>query len=96
MARFTKKGKLSLERNSIKAPMGGLNSVGDLLTMRTLKNIIHIHIQIIVGLKHLNGSVIICYYIINSVNNYSLQYKWIFLNTKCTFNPFFFYIIQTG
>ncbi len=38
MARFTKKGKLSLERNSIKAPMGGLNSVGDLLTMRTLKN----------------------------------------------------------
>ncbi len=37
-ARFTKQGKLTLERNSIKAPMGGGNSAGDLLIMRTLKN----------------------------------------------------------
>ncbi len=37
-ARFTKQGKLALERNSIKAPMGGENSVGDLLTRCTLKN----------------------------------------------------------
>ncbi len=36
-ARFTKQGKLVLARNSIKAPMGGENSAGDLLTMRTLK-----------------------------------------------------------
>ncbi len=37
-ARFTKQGKLALERNSIKAQMGGENSAGDLLTTRTLKN----------------------------------------------------------
>ncbi len=37
-ARFTKQGKLVLERNSIKAPMGGEISVVDLLTMHTWKN----------------------------------------------------------
>ncbi len=37
-ARFTKQGELALECNSIKAQMGGENSVGDLLTMHTLKN----------------------------------------------------------
>ncbi len=37
-ARFTKQGKLALERNSIKAPMRGENSACDLLTMRTLKH----------------------------------------------------------
>ncbi len=31
-ARFTKQGKLALERNSIKAQMRGENSVGDLPT----------------------------------------------------------------
>ncbi len=36
--RFTKQGKLVLERNSVKAPMGGDNSACDLQTMRTLKN----------------------------------------------------------
>ncbi len=45
-ARFTKQGKLALERISIKAQMGGDNSAGDLLTMCTLKNtdaISHFH-----------------------------------------------------
>uniref|UniRef100_A0A673GRN8 Zinc finger and BTB domain containing 22b n=1 Tax=Sinocyclocheilus rhinocerous TaxID=307959 RepID=A0A673GRN8_9TELE len=37
-ARFTKQGKLALKRNSIKAPMGGEKSAGDLLTRCTLKN----------------------------------------------------------
>ncbi len=37
-ARFTNQGKLILECNSIKAPMRGDNSVGDLPTMHTLKN----------------------------------------------------------
>ncbi len=36
-ARFTAQGKLALEHNSIKAPMGGGNSACDLLTMHTLK-----------------------------------------------------------
>ncbi len=36
--RFTKQGILALEHNSIKAPMGGENSAGDLLTRCTLKN----------------------------------------------------------
>ncbi len=36
--KLIKLGKLALERNSIKATMGGENSVGDLLTMHTLKN----------------------------------------------------------
>ncbi len=35
-ARFTKQGKLSLERNSIEAPMGGKNYACDLLTMCTM------------------------------------------------------------
>ncbi len=37
-ARFTKQGNLALERNSIKVPMGGENSAGDLLIRCTLKN----------------------------------------------------------
>ncbi len=37
-ARFAKQGKVALERNYLKAPMGGENSAGDLLTMLTLKN----------------------------------------------------------
>ncbi len=37
MARFTKQGKLALERNSIKAPMGGDTSAGDLQTILHLK-----------------------------------------------------------
>lgn len=36
-ARFTKQGKLTVERNSIKAPIGEEKSAGDLLTMRILK-----------------------------------------------------------
>ncbi len=35
---FTKQGNLALERNSIKVPMGGENSAGDLLIRCTLKN----------------------------------------------------------
>ncbi len=35
LSRFTKQGKLALERNSIKAPMGEENSACDLLTMST-------------------------------------------------------------
>ncbi len=34
-ARFTKQGKLALERNSSKAQMGEENSACDLLTMHT-------------------------------------------------------------
>ncbi len=37
-ARFTKQGKLALERNSKTAPMSVEISAGDLLTMSKLKN----------------------------------------------------------
>ncbi len=38
LARFTKQGKLTLKRNSIKTPTGGENSAGDLLTRCTFNN----------------------------------------------------------